>query len=1270
LSALITLKIAEILTGLLVFLVAAIGTGSPAYGETSYDAHGVPAQGGASPVGQAAPRLASQILIPTLFKEDWRRSSFDQSLARMLVVDKTRSFFLDVESGSEILSVALQTGEYLLWARPTSEANLWIAYTSLGKLTAVDPFTATQRTIIDLTETFGKAGWGDTQGGDISFEFLDESSIVAVLSMPWEKQLEDSMYRGTNHYILIVDIRDGSLLSQHLVGGDEFFSNGNFNLSLNSQTNSVALFDPSNAFEISFFELTQLGENSGPTRLLCSIDRGDLVNVLPFENGFLLIRPNSVVEYLDFSPSEDNACGTNFAERKEPNVRCRWDLGPQLNTVASAQWSRSSPRYLLIGNDLNLLEIEPLELGCRLNTARLPSIAHLYFPWKLQRSLGAEASEVDQHAILAMSASSKADWIAVSGGTLTKIARDKAVGLVELVGAPTGIERIEQMQGVLVGDNPLLPLRIWDGSSLKTIDYDYGERFKQSFLYFMPHAFAAEMRALALIDLSGTLRWHSLDGESHTSHQRLNLTRTVGLCASASGDTVVITDEDGGIHAFRRAANATLLSLVDTLHVHGEVGYLYKVACDSQARLIVIGDSMTDRIFVLHLEGSKLELVQELTEVESSNAMTRPVISKDRDLISVGPSLFYRKTPGSKFELHARFEKVYRLIFDDTGNRMLATGVSSRLFNLFRSASGLELREEPIAFPGAQDGALLGSGVVVLVSSGGELSFYQAWSGHPTGQLQFGRRGGWMYSANDGRFDTGRFGETAAAVWLMPDDPLRPLPPEIFMRDYYEPNLLGRLLACHEAEAKGSNPTACTQAFKPVRSLTLLNRIQPDVQIVSVRKDPERHDTVLVEVEASGRKDPSQPNGKTSTGVYDVRLFRNGQLVGQWPEPPAEGLPVDDVAAWREVSQVATADSRATRVFPVQLAAGDAGTKVVFTTYGFNEDRVKSATVTDDSYTVPQDITVPAKPRAYVIAVGINEYENRALRLNFAVADAEAIQVGLEGIQGYEVVSVLLASDYARKEGVRQISAVDHATKENIRDVLGLLAGKGEEERAQLKKVLGPVVDKLAKATPDDIVVLAVSSHGHTEQGRFYILPSDSGSDLTKLEKLISSEELTAWLREVDAGEMTMIVDACHSAAGVPAGFKPGPMGDRGLGQLAYDKGMRILAATQADDVALESGSLGQGLLTYALVREGLALGENGKAKADTDGQDGVTMKEWLSYAEKRVPSLYQDVLAGKIQKTKDSSPDRRLLEDTTRHAQTPVLFDFARSGNRVVMLP
>ncbi len=78
-------------------------------------------------------------------------------------------------------------------------------------------------------------------------------------------------------------------------------------------------------------------------------------------------------------------------------------------------------------------------------------------------------------------------------------------------------------------------------------------------------------------------------------------------------------------------------------------------------------------------------------------------------------------------------------------------------------------------------------------------------------------------------------------------------------------------------------------------------------------------------------------------------------------------------------------------------------------------------------------------------------------------------------------------------------------------------------------------------------------------------------------------------------------------------------MGSRGLGQLAYDKGMRILAASQADDVALESQKLEQGLLTYALVRHGL------KAKqAVKPGTSQITMDSWREYGSDRVRGYFK----------------------------------------------
>jgi uncharacterized caspase-like protein len=309
------------------------------------------------------------------------------------------------------------------------------------------------------------------------------------------------------------------------------------------------------------------------------------------------------------------------------------------------------------------------------------------------------------------------------------------------------------------------------------------------------------------------------------------------------------------------------------------------------------------------------------------------------------------------------------------------------------------------------------------------------------------------------------------------------------------------------------------------------------------------------------------------------------------------------------------------------------------------------------------------RAKAYIITIGVNGYENRHRKLEFAVNDAQDMASALGQIKNYDVVSVPLLSE-AAKEGAAALP-LDQATKANIRVVLGLLAGSAD--RSGLAGVAN--ADNLAKATPDDLVILSFSGHGYTEHnGAFYLLPSDSGTEdtvtLDSLKKFISSEELSEWLREVDAGEMAMIIDACHSAASVEAdGFKPGPMGDRGLGQLAYDKGMRILAASQADDVALEVQNLHHGLLTYALVVDGLKPGKGGKLKADLNGDGELTLKEWLTYGEQRAPTLYEDVKAGKIKLvSRDSTVNPAFVEETTKKAQTPTLFDFQKRNSKIVL--
>jgi len=63
---------------------------------------------------------------------------------------------------------------------------------------------------------------------------------------------------------------------------------------------------------------------------------------------------------------------------------------------------------------------------------------------------------------------------------------------------------------------------------------------------------------------------------------------------------------------------------------------------------------------------------------------------------------------------------------------------------------------------------------------------------------------------------------------------------------------------------------------------------------------------------------------------------------------------------------------------------------------------------------------------------------------------------------------------------------------------------------------------------------------------------------------------------------------------------------------------MAILAATQSDGLAAETARLGHGLLTFALVEEGLKTNV-----ADTSPRDGVVqLREWFDYAVGRVPEL------------------------------------------------
>jgi hypothetical protein len=308
---------------------------------------------------------------------------------------------------------------------------------------------------------------------------------------------------------------------------------------------------------------------------------------------------------------------------------------------------------------------------------------------------------------------------------------------------------------------------------------------------------------------------------------------------------------------------------------------------------------------------------------------------------------------------------------------------------------------------------------------------------------------------------------------------------------------------------------------------------------------------------------------KTGSGARDLRLFCNGALVKSWP-----------------------GEIRG----PVEIDAPLVSGPNAFSAYAFNHDNVKSE---DAAFTSSGPAAPAAKPKLHVLAVGIDKYANPDFELRFAVADALSVANGLAD-------SVNRLGRYS----VEPMMLLDpDATRERIRRALAGLSRTVE---------------------PEDAVIVFFAGHGVAIGDRFYLLPRDLGYtgkrtdiDGAALAQLaangISDQDLEKLLATIDARHIALIFDACNSGQALETAEKRrGPLNSTGLAQLAYEKGMYILTASQSFEAALETGSCGHGLLTWALVEDGLKT-----AAPDRAPKDGmVSLIEWLEFAVDRVPQL------------------------------------------------
>lgn len=228
----------------------------------------------------------------------------------------------------------------------------------------------------------------------------------------------------------------------------------------------------------------------------------------------------------------------------------------------------------------------------------------------------------------------------------------------------------------------------------------------------------------------------------------------------------------------------------------------------------------------------------------------------------------------------------------------------------------------------------------------------------------------------------------------------------------------------------------------------------------------------------------------------------------------------------------------------------------------------------------------------YVIVVGLNEYKNAQMNLNYGYTDAKSISEALSK-NGKNIFNKVYSYNLYNSE----------ATLSNIKN---------------------RITDIKSKCKITDMFILYYAGHGivlqeeQSDESDFYMVLHDvtslSGS-LIK-ERGLSSTAMRDMLSSISANKQLVIMDACHSEAGFKGTGRRGLAEQQAIFQLARSSGSVFIAACGSEQTAKEFSTLGHGAFTYAFL-EALS------GKADGGKMDKkITVAEIKAYIEDRVPEL------------------------------------------------
>jgi len=331
-----------------------------------------------------------------------------------------------------------------------------------------------------------------------------------------------------------------------------------------------------------------------------------------------------------------------------------------------------------------------------------------------------------------------------------------------------------------------------------------------------------------------------------------------------------------------------------------------------------------------------------------------------------------------------------------------------------------------------------------------------------------------------------------------------------FSKKYYEPGLLATALK--DESYINTNPSAIVKGIS----------LPPTLEVV-VKEIKTRQDFTELTVEVFGQ----------GGGIDSVNLYHNTKAISGHRAILEEKSAVKDNRAYKSLKM---------QVTPTQ---GINSIKVIASNKMGIEGQSKEVQFEIQKATV--------KPVMRIITIGVNQYRDAQLNLNYSVPDAQSIA---------KLLNQTNFSKFSRIEKKQLYNA--SATKLAIMSEL----------------------INLSQGAENDVLAIYFAGHGISVAGEWYFLPHETilQPDMKYFASVgISASELSSIFVDSNIQQILLMVDACYSGASVDS-FRRLQNSQRHFSRdISKSVGITVVTATRKDQEAAELSELGHGLFTYVL---------------------------------------------------------------------------------------